>query len=68
MICPSVDFMSPFSLFQALEVNFKTSKQQENAKQKTTKQLEKRKKRRKMTREVGCRKRIRRYIRRETRE
>ena len=47
MICPPVDFMPPFSLFQALEVNFKKSKQQENAKRKTTKQLEKRKGRRK---------------------
>jgi hypothetical protein len=60
MIRSPVDFMPPFSLFQTLEVNFKKSKQQENAEQKTTKQMEKRKGRRKRTREVGSRKRIRR--------
>jgi hypothetical protein len=60
MIRSLVDFMPPFSLFQALEVNFKISKQQENAKQKTTKQMKKRNARRKRTREVGSRKRIRR--------
>jgi hypothetical protein len=58
MIRSPVDFMPLFSLFQALEVNFKKSKQQENAKQKTTKQMEKRNGRRKRTREVGSRNRI----------
>ena len=50
MIRPPVDFMPPFSLLQALEANFKKSKQHENAKQKTTKQMENRKGRRKRTR------------------